>query len=151
MTRTGEKDGPQDPAGDSRRRLPNSRVSGRGGRGSRPLLSPTGGWGSAGAGAPLPREAEGPRAPPDDPGPPGPRPLRPSALGARPGRRARPCPPATRQPPGGFRPAAAPPRVDPTFWKAESERLNARDTQRDRDSIAAAVVAAELRAGGHRI
>lgn len=64
-----------------------------------------------------------------------------------------PRPQAVRLPTGRFltRPGLAGPHR--TFWKAESERLNARDTQRDRDSItvAAAAAAAEPRAGGHRI
>lgn len=76
-------------------------------------------------------------------------PLRPGALGARPGQHPAPLPfslPGRPQPGSAAIGAPAPP--DSTFWKAESERLNARDTQRDRDSIAEA---AGWRAGGHRI
>lgn len=76
-------------------------------------------------------------------------PLRPGALGARPGQHAASLPfglPVRPQP--GLAPIGAPAPPDSTFWKAESERLNARDTQRDRDSIAEA---AGWRAGGHRI
>lgn len=76
-------------------------------------------------------------------------PPRPGALGARPGQHTACLPfslPVHPQP--GSAPIGAPALPDRTFWKAESERLNARDTQRDRDSIAEP---AGWRAGGHRI
>lgn len=114
-----------------------------------------GGWGPAGDGAPATSGRRGaaglckttPRATaaPDRParGLRVPVPLVPGLTGAP--RPSSPGCPSTRRrvshPPGPARP-------DRTFWKAESERLNARDTQRDRDSIAAV---AEPRAGGHRI